>query len=125
MAEVLTEGASFSIGVSANEIDDFLSARDQLLRYLTDESGRQSALSVANTLQDARNSPDRMEECVCDAFRSLGFDVTPLGKKGDPDGIATAHLAADDDGNPRHYKVSIEAKSKEKPGAKVSAKDVA
>ena len=84
MAEVLAEAHLHSIGVNAGQIQDFLSARDQLLRYLTDASGRQSALSIANKLQDARNNPDALEDAVCTSFSSLGFDVTPLGKKGRP-----------------------------------------
>lgn len=124
MAEVLMEAHLHAINVSPSNIEDFLSLRDQLLRNLTNESGRQSALSAANTLSDARNSPDRLEAAVCDAFRSLGFDVTPLGQKGEPDGVAAAHLSADERGRSRRYRVSLEAKSKETSGAKVSAKSV-
>ncbi len=124
MAEVLTEAHLHVIGVEKSKMEDFLSARDQLLRNLTSESGRQSSLSLANALQEARNSPDRLEKAVCDAFRSLGFDVTPLGQKGEPDGVASAHLSADEQGSPRSYKVCLEAKSKEKSGATVSAKGV-
>ena len=125
MAEVLAEAHLHAIGIKKGQIDDFLSTRDQLLRHLANESGRQSALSVANALQDSRNNPKRLEQCLCNAFQSLGFDVTPLGKSGQPDGIAAAYLSADDRGNPRHYKVSLEAKSKEQSGAKVSASAVA
>ena len=124
MAEVLTEAHLHDFGVEVSKIEDFLSARDQLLRELTDESGRQSALSVANALSEARNSPDGLENAVNNAFRSLGFDVTPLGKKGQPDGVATAHLSADEQGKSRHYAVSLDAKSKKTSGAAVSAKDV-
>ena len=124
MAEVLTESHLHVIGVEASKMENFLSARDQLLRNLTNESGRQSSLSLANALLEARNSPDRLEKAVCDAFRSLGFDVTPLGKRGEPDGVAAAHLSADERGIPRNYKVSLEAKSKEGSGATVSAKGV-
>ena len=124
MAEVLIEAHLHVIGVEASKMGDFLSLRDQLLRNLTNESGRQSSLSLANALLEARNSPDRLEKAVCDAFRSLGFDVTPLGQKGEPDGVASAHLSADESGLPRNYKVCLEAKSKEKSGATVSAKSV-
>jgi len=124
MAEVLTEAHLYGMGVDSSKVEDFLSARDQLLRYLANESGRQSSFSVANALSEARNSPDELEKAVCDAFRSLGFDVAPLGKGGQPDGVAAAHLSADKQGRPRHYKVSLEAKSKEEPGAAVSAKSV-
>ena len=124
MAEVLTEAHLYVIGVESSKIENFLFARDHLLRNLTDESGRQSSLSLANALIEARNSPDRLEKAACDAFRSLGFDVTPLGKRGEPDGVAAAYLSADERGSPRNYKVSLEAKSKEKSGATVSAKNV-
>ena len=124
MAEVLTEAHLHVIGVDGAKIENFLSARDQLLRDLTNESGRQSALSLANALSEARNSPDRLEKTVCDAFRSLGFDVTPLGKRGEPDGVAAAHLSANEQGKSRHYRVSLEAKSKETSGATVSAKGI-
>lgn len=124
MAEVLSECHLHAMGVRAEQIDGFLSLRDQLLRNLANESGRQSALSVANNLLNARNNPGGLEEKLCAAFRSLGFEVTPLRKKGQPDGVATAHLAAANDGSPRRYSVSLEAKSKEKPGTRVSAKSV-
>ena len=124
MAEVLTEAHLHVIGVEPSKIEAFLSVRDRLLRNLTNESGRQSALSVAIALSEARNSPDRLEKAVCDAFRSLGFDVTPLGQRGEPDGVAAAHLSADEQGKSRHYRVSLEAKSKETSGATVSAKGV-
>ena len=124
MAEVLAEAHLHSIGVRPKKILEFLSERDQLLRNLANESGRQSALSIANSLSDARNSPDRLEECVCNAFRSLGFDVTQLGERGKPDGVATAHLFPDDSGTPQDYMVSLEAKSKEQTGARVSEKSV-
>ena len=124
MAEVLVEAHLYVLGAKQAVIDEFLSVRDELLRHLADESGRQSALSAANALSDARNSPDGLERAVCNAFRSLGFDVTPFGKSGQPDGVASAHLPADNRGRPRHYRVSLEAKSTKWKGSRVSAKDV-
>lgn len=50
MAEVLAEAHLYAIGVGSQKIGEFLSARDQLLRHLANESGRQSALSIANDL---------------------------------------------------------------------------
>ena len=61
MAEVLAEAHLHVIGVKEEQIDDFLSLRDQLLRNLANESGRQSAFAVALSLQNARNSPDLLE----------------------------------------------------------------
>jgi hypothetical protein len=124
MAEVLAEAHLHAIGVKPQQVEEFLDARDQLLRNLANESGRQSAFSIASDLLNARNNPTVLEDRLCAAFSSLGFDVTPMGRPKEPDGVANAHLAADHDGNPRRYAVSLEAKSKVQSGAKVSAKSV-
>lgn len=79
LAEVLTEAHLHGLGVKQDQLTDFLSLRDQLLRNLANESGRQSAFAVASALQNARNSPDLLEEKVCAAFTSLGFEVIPIG----------------------------------------------
>jgi hypothetical protein len=121
MAEVLAEAQLHAIGVRTDQIDDFVVMRDQLLRNLANESGRQSASAIALSLRDARNNPDALEEKLCAAFTSLGFEVTRIGGKGKPDGVATANLAADKSGNPRQYMVSLEAKSKEKDEGTVAA----
>ena len=124
MAEVLAEAHLYVLDVSRPKVEGYLSMRDELLRSLTNESGRQSALSLANALSEARNNPDQLEKAVCDAFRSLGFDVTRLGKKGEPDGVAEAYLSADKHGKSRHYRVSLEAKSKKTSDGTVAAKSV-
>ncbi len=124
MAEVLAESHLHAIGVKSAYIKEFLSMRDQLLRNLANESGRQSYFAVARNLLNARNNPDALEETLCAAFTSLGFEVTPMGGKGDPDGVAKANLGANISGQPQHYAVSLEAKSKQKGEAKVSAKAI-
>lgn len=121
MAEVLAEAHLHAIGVKEDQIGDFLSLRDQLLRNLANESGRQSAFAVAIALQNARNNPDLLEEKLCAAFTSLGFDVTPIGGNGKPDGVAIALISGESDGKPHQYAVSLEAKSKEKDEKKVAA----
>ncbi len=120
MAEVLAESHLHALGVPGTTISDFLATRDRLLRYLANESGHQSAFSVAASLKEARNNPDSLEDKVCAAFSSLGFETIPIGGKGKPDGVATAHLSAGEDGQSRRYSVSLEAKSKEKDGVRVA-----
>ncbi len=124
LAEIVTEAQLHSIGIKRQHIEEFLILRDQLLRNLANESGRQSAFAVAASLQEARNNPDALEEKLCAAFRSLGFDVTPIGGKGKPDGVARAVLSGNEKGMPLEYAVSLEAKSKEKDTGKVSAEKV-
>jgi hypothetical protein len=124
MAEVLLESHLFEAGTKRDQIDEVLAVRDQLLRNLASETGRKSALSISNALREARNNPNDLEACLCDAFDSLGFVVTRIGGNGKPDGVATAYPAADGGNQQRSYSVSLEAKSKEKADAKVSAKSV-
>jgi hypothetical protein len=125
MAEVLAEAHLHGLGIKQEQVTDFLGLRDQLLRNLANESGRQSAFAISIALQNARNNPDLLEEKLCAAFTSLGFEVIPIGGNGKPDGVATALLSGqDDDGNPLRYAVSLEAKSKEADDKKVSAGSV-
>jgi hypothetical protein len=124
MAEILAEAHLHSIGVRPEQIGEFLTARDQLLRTLANESGRQSPMAVARSLQDARNNPDLLEEKLCAAFTSLGFDCKRIGGKNKADGVAVAAISADSKGNPRQYSVSLEAKSKKTDSGKVAASTV-
>lgn len=122
MAEVLLESHLFQAGLKQDQIDVVMSARDQLLRYVAQESGRRTALTVASALRNARNDEDRLEVEVVEAFRSLGFDATRVGGKGKPDGVAKAHLSPGTDNRPRRYALTLEAKSKKKDGAKLKTK---
>ncbi len=124
MAEILAEAHLYKIGVRVDQIGEFLTARDQLLRMLATGSGRQSPMAVAVALRDSRNNPDLLEQRLCGAFTSLGYDSRPIGGKGKADGKAIAGLSADSKGNPRKYSVTLEAKSKRKDSGKVAASTV-
>src|ERR1700683_1076563 len=99
-----------------------MTTRDQLLRFGAQESGRRTALTVANALRNARNDEDQLEIEVVEAFRSLGFDATRVGGRGKADGVAKAHLSPGPEQKPRRYAVSLEAKSKKREGAKLATK---
>lgn len=122
MAEVLLESHLYQAELKQDEIDQVMAARDQVLRHVAQESGRRTALTIANALRHARNDEDRLEIEVVESFRSLGFDATRVGGKGKPDGVATAHLSPDGNGQPRRYSVTLDAKSKKKDGAKLKTK---
>ncbi|MGO8735771.1 MAG: ATP-binding protein [Terriglobia bacterium] len=121
MAEILTEAHLYGIGVKQEQIAEFLSARDQLLRNLANESGRKSPFEIARALMEARNDSDALEDRLSEAFTSLGYDCRKIGGKSNPDGVAVAVLSADSRGNPRQYAVSLEAKSKVEDKGKVAA----
>jgi hypothetical protein len=121
MAEILSEAHLHMIGVKTEQGEEYLTARDQLLRYFANESGRKSAFAVALALKESRNNPDKLEEQLCAAFSTLGFDVAKLGGRGKPDGVAVALLSADEKGVARRYSVSLDAKSKVQDKGKVAA----
>jgi hypothetical protein len=124
MAEVLLEAQLHQAGQSQSQIDAVMSARDSLLRYVAKDSGRMTPLMMASALRGARNNQNELEKWVVEAFRSLGFEATRIGGNKKPDGVAEALLAPDKNKQPQRYRVSLEAKSKEKDGAAVSAKTV-
>lgn len=124
MAEVLLESHLHQQGLRQDQIDAVMDTRDQLLRDVAQESGRRTALTIANALRNARNDEQQLEIEVVESFRSLGFDATRVGGKGKSDGVAQAHLSAGSDGRPQRYAVSLEAKSKKKAGTKVATATV-
>lgn len=124
IAEVLLEAHLYEQGLDEEEVDDVLTRRDESLRYLARSTGKRNAHMVAQDLLDASSDEDALERALVAAFDSMGFDAVPLGGPNKPDGVAEARLAGTLGGKSRRYSVSLEAKSKEKAGTKVSAKAV-
>jgi hypothetical protein len=124
MTEVLTESYLYQAGIEESQIKAVVEQRDEALRYFAKTRAKKSAKLIAQTLLDSILDKNLLEDALAECFDSLGFTVTQLGKAGKPDGMAEARLSAGADGKAKRYKVSLEAKSKEKPGTKVSAKTV-
>ena len=126
MAEVLLEAQLFHAGFKPTDVKQVMQQRDELLRYLGRSSGRRTSLVISQDLKDARNDQDALEDELVACFESLGFDASKISGSGNPDGIARAHLSADEEGNQRSYSITLEAKSKKENSQsnKVSAKTV-
>ncbi|MFH1228729.1 MAG: ATP-binding protein [Planctomycetota bacterium] len=125
MSEVLLEAHLVELGLDASIIADVLSKRDELLRCLSRSTGKRNAYHISSALSDAATDKDKLEIEVVAAFDSIGFsNVVRIGKSGKPDGYAEAHLSGTADGKIQSYKITLEAKTKEKPNTKVSAKTV-
>lgn len=123
ISEVLLEAQLYAAGVPYDAMKAVLDDRDALLRHLARTSGAESSLSVAQDLIASASSAKGLEDSVVRAFRQLGFEAVPKAGKDEPDGLAEAFLPAGDEGV-GHYRVSLEAKSKEKPGGKIKKKTV-
>lgn len=118
MSEITLEAQLRSAGIAIDEIDAVLTDRDELLRHLARDTGHRNSLTVAQDLIHAASDKKALEDAVVAAFDQLGFDAVPKGGNNDPDGLADAFLPPVG-GAPGGYRVSLEAKSKEKYGAKV------
>jgi histidine kinase/DNA gyrase B/HSP90-like ATPase len=123
ISEILLEAELHNANVDPEAMATVLDSRDELLRHLARSSGAQNSLTVAHDLLSAASSAKELEAAVVVAFRQLGFEAVPRAGKDEADGIAEAYLPAGHDGT-NHYRVSLEAKSKEKPGGKVKKKAV-
>ncbi len=124
MSEVLLEANLYQLGIRANEIESIMDVRDELFRMLAKATARKNAYLIAQELLDAATDKKELEIALVGAFNSMGFEAIRLGGSKKPDGIATAVLGACEDDVPQRYKVSLEAKSKEKEGGKVSNSSV-
>lgn len=125
MSEVLLEAHLFDLGLDGSLVGDALAQRDELLRALSRSTGKRNARLVAQALLDASTNQDVLETELVAAFDSMGFEnAIKIGGAGKPDGLAEARLGATEAGDAQSFKVTLEAKSKEAPGTKVSAKSV-
>lgn len=123
VAEVLTEAYLLEEDLSEDQVRNILVRRDRFLRALV-FSTQLAAPLVAQLLRDNRADPKGLEKAVGEGLRSLGFEVSPKGKSGEPDGLALARMGVRDesDGKDETYTVSYEAKSTTRD--RVSAKDI-
>lgn len=124
ISEILLEAYLLESGIKPSIVRDVLNERDELFRTLSSTTGKRTALTISQDLKDASTNKSRLEDELVAAFDSLGFEAVKISGKDNPDGVAEAFLSSTNDGKSKKYKITLEAKSKEKIGAKVSAKSV-
>lgn len=112
VAEVLTEAYMLEEGISYDSVRSVLLRRDRFLREIV-FTRQLAAPLVVEYLRASIASADGLEEAVALALRSLGFEVSPIGGKGEPDGIAYARLGVRDEltGARSDYKITYDTKS--------------
>jgi hypothetical protein len=122
VAEVLTEGYLIEEKLDFEQVQRILRRRDRFLRELV-YSQRLASPLVAEILGDSVTSAAELEDAVGKALQSLGFEVSPIGGSGEPDGIARATVGVRDVSAGRgDYVIAYDAKSSGKPSVK--AKDL-
>lgn len=123
MAEILLEAELRDARMDESTVSTVLDSRDELLRHLARSSGARSSITVAQGLMASLTSAKGLEVALVEVFQQLGFEAVPKAAKDEQDGLAEAFLPADEQGKAQ-YRVSLEAKSKEKPGGKVKKSSI-
>lgn len=123
VAEILTEAYLLEEGVAPESVRTVLQRRDRFLRELV-FSRQLAAPLVAEMLRASKANPDGLEHAVAVGLRSLGFEVSPIGGNGKPDGVALARMGVRDEasGVRSDYKITYDTKSTSK--ARVQAHTV-
>lgn len=109
LAEVLLEAYLLESGLNHELVTTVLNRRDTFFRKVVG-LGTRSALIVAAELRQAKSDPAGLEEQVAEALRILGFEVNPIGGKGEADGLAYIALGIRGSGE-SGYKFTYDAKS--------------
>ncbi|MFY7954368.1 MAG: ATP-binding protein [Armatimonadaceae bacterium] len=119
MVSLLTDVYSIDIGVGSSKLQSIREYRDKLMRFKAMQR-RWSGLHIAKLLlqmQHDSSTYKKLEACVSDALRYLGFEVKDMAKPGEPEGVAYAFPTPtrtspnEDDAAPPLYKFTFDAKS--------------
>lgn len=121
--EILLEAQMIEEGLDNEKRKNVLVRRDQTLRNLC-LSDPQSAAAVAQAIGDAESDETGLEKILVQAFNILGFEAVPIGKSGNPDGLAIAQLPQISKEEDHSYKVTLEAKSTKHKAAKSTNIDI-
>lgn len=112
VTEVLTEAYLLETNLAPADASDVMRRRDRFLRELV-YSQQLAAPLVAEYLKESVSKPNDLERAVAAGLSSLGFEVSPLGGKGKPDGLAHARLGytSEDAASKADYLITWDSKS--------------
>ena len=123
LTDFLTELYLIGNDVDPVALDDGRAFRDEFLRLLA-QLNRRTGGQIAQMLHDSTSNKDAFEEIIGEALDYIGFNVTPIGGNGQPEGLAQAPLSPNDGPDRGPYTLSYEAKSTSKANGHVSNKEV-
>lgn len=110
ITEVLTESHLYELSIEEGMVNEIIRRRDNTLRQLA-LSDKMGIPSAAIILKDSLDNPSALEEAVARVLTVFGFEVTPIGGKGEPDGKAEACLGFSEEGKNKSYSITYDAKS--------------
>lgn len=110
ITEVLTESHLYELSLDESMVNEIIKRRDSTLRQLA-LSDKMGIPSAAMFLKDSLDNPSGLEEAVARVLTVFGFEVTPIGGNGEPDGKAEACLGFNEEGKNKSYSLTYDAKS--------------
>lgn len=110
ITEVLTESHLYELSLDEGMVNEIVKRRDSTLRQLA-LSDKMGIPTAAMFLKDSLDNPSGLEEAVARVLTVLGFEVTPIGGNGEPDGKAEACLGFNEEGKNKSYSLTYDAKS--------------
>lgn len=110
ITEVLTESHLYELSLDESIVNEIIKRRDSTLRQLA-LSDKMGIPSAAIFLKDSLDNPSGLEEAVARVLTVFGFEVTPIGGNGEPDGKAEACLGFSEEGKNKSYSLTYDAKS--------------
>lgn len=110
ITEVLTESHLYELALDEGMVNEIIRKRDSTLRQLA-LSDKMGIPTAAMFLKDSLDNPSGLEEALARVMTVLGFEVTPIGGNGEPDGRAVACLGFSEEGKNRSYSLTYDAKS--------------
>ena len=110
ITEVLTESHLYELSLDEGMINEIIRKRDSTLRQLA-LSDKMGIPTAAMFLKASLDNATGLEEAVARVLTVFGFEVTPIGGNGEPDGKAEAYLGFSEEGKKRSYSLTYDAKS--------------
>lgn len=110
ITEVLTESHLYELSLDESMVNEIIKKRDSTLRQLA-LSDKMGIPTAAMFLKDSLDNPNGLEEAVARVLTVFGFEVTPIGGNGKPDGKAEAYLGFNEEGKNKSYSLTYDAKS--------------
>lgn len=110
ITEVLTESYLYELSLDECMVNEIIKRRDSTLRQLA-LSDKMGIPTAAIFLKDSLDNPSGLEEAVARVLTVFGFEVTPIGGNGEPDGKAEACLGFNEEGKNKSYSLTYDAKS--------------
>ena len=123
LLDFLVETRMITQGIDPGAVEEIYQYRDQVMRVLA-RLRRRTGAQIAQLLEESTGHSRGLEVIMGEALEYLGFVVTPIAGKGEPEGVAKAALTPRADDQPESYSFTYEAKSTNQKSGKVQSHEV-